>query len=441
MPIYDVSDAGVMTLAGHDVRDLVVEYGSPLIVLVEDDIRSRCRQYRGEMAGLYPRTRVHYAGKAFLTTGFCRLIQEEGLGLDVVSWGELETALAAGFPPEHILMHGNAKTYRDLERALEVGVGRIVVDNLSEIERLAELTERMETTAKVMLRIAPGVKPSTHAYIQTGQIDSKFGFNLNGGDADLAVQRVMEFPRLELVGIHCHIGSQIFDQDPYALAVDAMVGLYAKIQKEYGVPIDELNMGGGLGVLYEKRYGGSGIEEHVSMLCRDVLDAAKKYDVEPPLLYHEPGRSIVAHAGVTLYTVQSLKKIEGIRNYLSVDGGMTDNPRFALYQAKHPVVAAEHMNDKADVVWSISGRCCESGDMLQRDVLLPDLKPGDLIAFLSTGAYTYSMASHYNRVAKPAVLLVSPGRCGLLAARDTVEDLIRLDRIPSWLEEVTDSKL
>lgn len=431
--LYNVNEEGVVSFAGHNVRDLVEQFGSPLIVILEDEVRERCKLYRGEMAANYPRTQVHYAGKAFLTTGFCRLLQDEGMGLDVVSWGELETAIAAGFPPSWILMHGNAKTYRDLERAMEVGVGRIVLDNDTDIERLSAVATRMGKTAKVMIRVAPGVKPNTHEYIATGQQDTKFGFNLIGGAAERAVQRIVDMPGLELVGVHCHIGSQIFEETPYALAIDAMIEFYAKIQREYGAPVDEFNMGGGLGVNYDEDTPPPAIAEHIAVSCKAVLDAAKRHDVEPPLLYMEPGRSIVARAGITVYTVQSVKKIEGVRNYLSVDGGMTDNPRFALYQAKHPVVAVEHMNESADWVWSISGRCCESGDMLQRDVNLPDLKADDLVALLYTGAYTYSMASHYNRVAKPAVVLVREGQVGLLAERDTTEDLLSLDRIPEWL--------
>lgn len=432
-PIYGINEAGVMTLAGHDIRELIADYGSPLIILLEDEVRARCRLYREEMAKHYPRTEVHYAGKAFLTTGFCRLLQSEGMGLDVVSWGELETAVASDFPKQKILMHGNAKTMHDIQRALEVGIGRIVIDNLTDIQRLSAITTQSGQRVKVMLRIAPGVEPSTHAYIQTGQLDTKFGFNLAGGGAEDAVLTILECPGLELVGIHCHIGSQIFEQAPYFLAIDAMMGFYARMKKIYGAPLDEFNMGGGLGVLYTNDLQPPDIAKHIAASCQAVLTAANTHQITPPLLYMEPGRSIVARAGVTLYTVQSTKKIEGVRNYLSVDGGMTDNPRYALYQAKHPVLAAEHMKETAQVVWSVSGRCCETGDMLQRDVVLPDLRTGDRIAMLYTGAYTYSMASHYNRVAKPAVLLVSPGRAGLLAARDTTEDLLRLDRIPSWL--------
>jgi diaminopimelate decarboxylase len=432
-PIYGVSEEGVMTLAGHDIRDLMARFGSPLIVMLEDLIRANCRSYKQQIEQ-YPRSRVYYASKAFLTTGFCRLMEDEGMGLDVASWGELQTALAAGFPPEMILMHGNAKTREDLRLALEVGVGRIVIDNHAEIERLAELTEEMGKEARVFIRVTPGVKPTTHQYIQTGQVDSKFGFYLAGGAAEEAVKRILAIPRLHLVGLHCHIGSQIFDLKPFEVAAEAMMRFYAYVQKELGAPLDELNMGGGLGIRYTEDDAPPSVIEHLTRLRRKIVELAEDVDVAPPILCDEPGRSIVGRAGVTLYTVQSTKEIAGVRNYASVDGGMTDNPRFALYNARYQVVLANRLKDAPDTLWSISGRCCESGDMLQKDVYLPHIRVDDVVAFLSTGAYTYSMASEYNRVAKPAVVLVSEGRAELLAARQDAADLLRLDRIPASLQ-------
>ncbi len=432
-PIYAVGQNGAMELAGHDVNELLERFGSPLIVMLEDLVRENCRSYRAKLE-MYPRARVYYASKAFLSTGFCRLIQEEGLGLDVVSWGELHTALTAGFPPDKILMHGNAKTERDLRLALESGVGRIVIDNMEEIERIAALAEELDATPSVMVRITPGVKPTTHRYISTGQVDSKFGFNLSGGAAELAVKKILEFPRLKLVGIHCHIGSQLFDLKPFSMAARLMMEFYAHVQKDLGAPLDELNMGGGLGIRYAPDDCPPLVEEHLDRLHHTVLAEAERLGVKPPLLCDEPGRSIVGRAGVTLYTVQSTKRIPGVRNYASVDGGMTDNPRFALYEARHQVVAASRPDEPADGLWSISGRCCESGDMLIKDVSLPDLSEGDVLALLSTGAYTHSMASNYNRVARPAVVLARPGRVGLLVERESAEDLTRLDRVPEWLE-------
>jgi diaminopimelate decarboxylase len=423
-----------MTLAGHDVRDLVTEFGSPLIVVLEEVVRWNCRAYRRQIEH-YPQSRVYYAAKAFLTTGFCKIIEEEGLWLDVVSFGELHTALSAGFPAGRILMHGNAKTEEDLKMALDAGVGRIVIDNLEEIGRLSALAGKLKKTAKVLVRVTPGVKPSTHRYVQTGQQDSKFGFNLEGGAAEKAVEKVVSAPGLELVGIHCHIGSQIFALQPFHIAARAMMEFYAHVQRDLKVPISELNMGGGLGIRYNPDDHPPTVDEHLSSLCRTVQDAASDLGVEPPVLLDEPGRSIVGRAGVTLYTVQSTKQIEGVRNYVSVDGGMTDNPRYALYESRHQVLAATRMNAAADQLWSVSGRCCESGDMIIHDASLPPVAAGDILAVMETGAYTYSMASNYNRLPRPAVVLAAPGRADLLAARETAEDIVRLDRIPSWLSE------
>ncbi len=433
LPEVSRAQGGVMHLAGHPAPELLRRFGSPLLVILEDHVRQACRAYRRGMEP-YPRSRVYYAAKAFLTTGFCRLIAQEGLGLDVVSWGELRTAMAAGFPPERILMHGNAKTEQDLRLAVEAGVGRVVIDNLEEIERLSGIAAGAGREVPVMLRITPGVKPATHQYVQTGQVDSKFGFNLNGGAAEDAVRRVLQAPALKLCGLHCHIGSQIFDLKPFSLAAELMVAFYARVQRELGAPLDELNLGGGLGVRYAAEDRPPTVEEHLRALQGAVLEAARAHGVAPPLLCDEPGRSIVGRAGVTLYTVQSTKRIPGVRSYASVDGGMTDNPRHALYQARHQVLLASRAGEPADELWSISGRCCESGDMLARDVPLPALQGGDVLAMLTTGAYTYAMASNYNRVDRPAVVLVAPGRADLLAARESGEHLLALDRIPAWLQ-------
>lgn len=433
--IYTVNQSGRMVLAGHDVQELIAQYDAPLLVLLEDVIRANCRDYIAGLAN-YPRKHVHYAGKALLLTGLCRLLEEEGLGLDVVSWGELHTALSAGFPPEKILMHGNAKNRDDLQQALHAGVGRIVVDNEEELERIDQIAEELGCDdVHIFLRVTPGIKPSTHSYIQTGQIDSKFGFTLQDGAAEHAARKALEKKNLRLVGLHCHIGSQIFELEPFQLAVEEMMKFYAHVQKELGAPLDELNLGGGLGIVYTAEDSPVPVREYLEQESQALLAASEKWGVEPPVLYKEPGRSIIGRAGVTLYTVESTKRIQNIRNYLSVDGGMTDNPRYALYNAKYEVLAADRMHEPKTSTWTISGRCCESGDLLQEHVELPEMKADDIIAILSTGAYTYSMASHYNRIAKPAVVLISEGRSALLARRETVDDLIRLDCIPSWLQK------
>ncbi len=434
---YQVSADGVMLLARHDVRELLARFGSPLVVLQEEIVRAQCQAYSREI-GKAPLARVYYAAKAFLTTGFCRLIEQEGLGLDVSSGGELATALSAWFPPERILMHGNAKTVPELELALAVGVSRIVIDNFAEIDRLDQLAAQADCHPRVLIRVTPGIKPATHAYVQTGQVDSKFGFNL-GQDpsapsaAEEAARRVLASARLRLGGLHCHIGSQIFDAQPFETAARTLMAFYAHLQQDLGANITELNMGGGLGIGYQPSDQPLTVAAHLETLRTAVLQAATALSVEAPELSDEPGRSIVGPAGITLYTVQSTKQIPGVRNYAAVDGGMTDNPRHALYQARHPVLAATRLHEAADTLWSISGRCCESGDMLAKDVALPGLQSGDVLAVLATGAYTYSMASNYNRVQRPAVVLAGPGRVDLLARRQTPEDLLRLDHIPAWL--------
>jgi len=422
---------GMLRLAGHSAAELAAQYGTPLIVLLEDVIRARCREYHKRIER-YPRSRVYYAAKALLTTGIARLMHEERMGLDVVSAGELNTALAAGFPPEMLLMHGNAKSEAELALALEAGVGRIVVDNDSDITRLARLTAGRTEPAKLMLRVTPGIRPETHEYVQTGQQDSKFGFNLAGGAARAAALSLGEIPGVSLVGLHCHIGSQLTDLAPFSAAARQLLGLYAEL-KQAGLPLDELNIGGGLGVRYDPRAEAPDIADHVSHLAATVLETCTELGLEPPVLVDEPGRSIIAEAGVTLYRVESTKRIEGIRNYVGVDGGMTDNPRFALYHSHHHCLLANRAAEPADGTWAVAGKCCESGDMLAVDAPLPAPQPGDLLALFTTGAYTYSMASNYNRVARPAVVLVGDERHALLARRETPADLRRLDEIPDWL--------
>ncbi|MCB1217593.1 diaminopimelate decarboxylase [bacterium] len=432
LPEIDIDAQGELLLAGHPAHELVARHGSPLVVILEDALRRNCRAWmHPPESGL--RYRMYYASKALLTSGLAALMHSEGLGIDVVSMGEMATALAGGVPPEMILMHGNAKDRSELQYALEHRVGRIVIDNLEEITRLAELAREAGIRQKVFVRVTPGVRPSTHRYVQTGQQDSKFGFNLEGGLAEQAVQQVLRCPELELVGLHCHIGSQVLESEPFVAAAGRMLEFYAHVQGELGAPLDELNLGGGIGIRYRDRDAAMDPVLHMSQLYAFVTQWCEDNNVTVPLICDEPGRSIIGETGVTLYTVQSTKQIENIRNYASVDGGMTDNPRFALYEARHPVAPARRMYDAPDQLWSVSGKCCETGDMLIHDVEMCELHAGDLMAFFSTGAYTWSMASNYNRVARPAVLLLAAEREGLLARRETTEDLLRLDCIPDWL--------
>lgn len=421
-----------LVLEGLEASELAQRYGTPLVVISEKVVRQNCRAYL-KLGDIYPRSRIYYASKALLTTGFATLLASEGFGVDVVSCGELLTALQGGIPPADILLHGNAKTSEVLILALQNKVGRIAIDNLAEIPRLGKLAEAAGVIPQVIVRVTPGVMPDTHEYIQTGQQDSKFGFNLEGGAAAEACAQVQKQSALELTGLHCHIGSQIHDLEPFQEAVGRMLKFYAHVKQDLGAPLDELNIGGGLGINYAAGDQAPQISAHLQLLSESVLHHCTELGLEPPLLCLEPGRSIVGPAGVTLYTVQSVKEIPGVRNYVSLDGGMADNPRHALYQANHPVLLANKVNAPASETWSVSGPCCETGDMLAKDVDLPHPSIGDLLAMFCTGAYTYSMASNYNRFAKPAVVLLNDGHSALLARRETQQDLLRLDETPPWL--------
>ncbi|MBO8141565.1 MAG: diaminopimelate decarboxylase [Firmicutes bacterium] len=431
----DVNEQGHMIIGGCDAVELARTYGTPLYVLDEDRVRQACRAYRDAFSRYYPRGLAVYAGKALLTTGVCRIVAQEGMGLDVVSGGELYTALAAGFPPDRIYFHGNNKSVDELRLALSEGVGRIVVDNLGELELLEALAREQGRTADILLRITPGVEAHTHTYIRTGQLDSKFGIPIAGGQGLAAARRAAESARLRLVGYHCHIGSQIFDLSSYEAAIVLMMEFLAEAQRATGVAAKELDLGGGLGIRYTAEDRPPTPEELVRRIADVVRQEAARHGIAAPALALEPGRSIVGEAGVTLYTIGFVKRIPGVRTYAAVDGGMADNPRVALYQARYEAVVANKANQPRLETVTIAGKSCESGDVLIRDLEVPPLESGDVLAVLSTGAYNYSMASNYNRFPRPAMVLVSRGRHDLLVARETYADLIRHDRIPRWLEE------
>jgi diaminopimelate decarboxylase len=432
IPEISIDTAGRLLLAGRRSDSLLEHYGSPLVVILEDALRRNCRAWMHPPSGDM-RFRMYYASKALLTTGIAALMAQEGLGIDVVSLGEMATALAGGVAPENILMHGNAKDLHELEFAVANDIGRIVIDNLEEIDRLARIANTAGKRQKVFVRVTPGIRPSTHRYVQTGQQDSKFGFNLEGGLAEAAVRQVMQKSSLELVGLHCHIGSQVLETEPFIAAAGRMLEFYAHVRDQYAAPLDELNLGGGIGIRYKGADAAMNPCAHMERLYDFVRNWCAEHAIPAPVICDEPGRSIIGETGVTLYTVQSVKCIEGVRNYASVDGGMTDNPRFALYEARHPVAPAMRMLEVPDQVWSISGKCCETGDMLIHDVEMCELTAGDVLAFFSTGAYTWSMASNYNRVARPPVLLLGKDREALLTRRESTEDLLRLDCMPDWL--------
>lgn len=428
-----INAKGHLEIGGCDTVDLARRFGTPLYVLDEVAIRDRASQYREAFSQLDPPGIVAYAGKAFLTTAMCRIIEEEGLSLDVVSGGELYTALAAEFPPEKIYFHGNNKSREELEMALEAGVHRIVVDNFSEIRLLAAITEKQRRPAEILLRITPGVEAHTHEYIQTGQLDSKFGFSLAGGQALEAVKAVLAQPLLRLHGFHCHIGSQIFALTSYRVAVNLMLDFIKEIKEKIGYLAQELDLGGGLGIRYNRHDPKVSINQYAALIGKAVSEGCRERNLPLPRIIVEPGRSIVGEAGTTLYTVGSSKEVPGIRRYIAVDGGMADNPRVALYQAVYEGVVANKCHLSAREVVSVAGRCCESGDMLIWDAELAPVEEGDILAVFCTGAYNYTMSSNYNRLPRPAVVLVKDGEAHVIVRRETYEDLLRNDVIPAHL--------
>jgi diaminopimelate decarboxylase len=415
---------GVLELGGVDVRDLAAEFGTPAYVLDEDDFRGRCREWRDAFAG----ADVYYAGKAFLCTAIARWVAEEGLSLDVCTGGELAVALKAGFPTERLAFHGNNKSVGELERAVAVGVGRVVVDSFAEIERLAVVAERAGVRQRVYVRVTPGVEAHTHEYVQTGQEDQKFGFSLASGAAAEAVRRLLELPSLELVGLHCHIGSHIFDVHGFKLAAHRMVALLAQVRDEHGVVLPELDLGGGQGIAYTAADDPMDVFEYAEGLRRIVVRECEAVDLPVPRLAVEPGRAISGPTTVTLYEVGTVKELPGLRTYVSVDGGMSDNIRTALYDARYTAVLASRASTAELANVTVCGKHCESGDIVVHDVPLPDdLAPGDLVAVPASGAYHRSMASNYNHVGRPPVVAVKDGSARLLVRRETEDDLLRLD--------------
>ncbi|GAA2733043.1 diaminopimelate decarboxylase [Actinocorallia aurantiaca] len=415
---------GAMQVGGVDVRDLAREFGTPLYVLDEEDVRQRAREY----AGAFADGSVHYAGKAFLCGALVRWLAEEGLGLDVCSGGELALALAVGFPAEKITLHGNNKSTDELVAALEAGVGHIVLDSFEEIARLAYHAERLGRRPKVMIRVTTGVEAHTHEFIATAHDDQKFGFSRNSGAALEAARRVLALPQLELVGLHSHIGSQIFETDGFEIAAHRVAELLVAIRDEHGVVLPELDLGGGFGIAYLPGDDPIDAKLIADNMRRIVAKECGSYGLPVPRLTVEPGRAIIGPGGVTLYEVGTIKDVEGIRTYVSVDGGMSDNLRTALYGAEYTANLVSRESEAEPMLSRLVGKHCESGDIVVRDLWLPeDIAPGDLVAVAATGAYCRSMASNYNYVTKPAVVGVRDGRARVIVRRETVDDLLRLD--------------
>ena len=416
---------GVLTLGGVDVRDLAAEFGTPLYVCDEEDVRSRCREY---LEAFGPDGRVFYAAKAFCSRAMLRWVSSEGLGIDVCTGGELEVALSAGVPPEQITMHGNNKTLDELSRAVSAGVGHVVADSFEEIARLAYLTEEATTKPNVLVRVTTGVEAHTHEFMATAHDDQKFGFSLASGAADEAVRRVVDSPGLSFAGLHSHIGSQIFDTAGFEVAAHRVVELAVRIRDEHGIEIAELDLGGGFGIAYTEEDDAPEVKELAQSL-RDIVDGqCRAAGLARPRLTVEPGRGIVGPSTVSLYTVGTVKDVDGLRTYVSVDGGMSDNIRTALYDASYACALASRISAAPPMLSRVVGRHCESGDIVVRHAYLPsDLVPGDLLAVPATGAYCRSLASNYNHVSRPAVVAVGAGAARTIVRRETLEDLLSLD--------------
>lgn len=416
-----------LIIGGVKTSDLVKEYKTPLYVMNEELIRDNCKRYYKAFHCELDKNRVTYAGKAFLNMYMCNILKEEGLYLDVVSGGELYTAYKANFPLEHVYFHGNNKTGDEIELGVKLGVGRFVVDNFYELNMLNNIAKSYNKVQKVYIRITPGIEAHTHEYIKTGQLDSKFGFPLIGDSIINVVNEILKLDNIELTGIHCHIGSQIFDLEPFRDDAKIMVNLANDIYKKTGHLIKEIDFGGGFGIYYTKEDKPKEIEEYCSAILDTAEETCKELNFPRPVFSIEPGRSLIGNAGTTLYTIGAIKEIENMRKYVCVDGGMTDNIRPALYNAKYECLVANKVQGEMCGDVAIAGKCCESGDILIDNVNLNETKTGDILAVLSTGAYGYSMSSNYNRIPRGAVVMVSNGEAKLACKRESYEDIISND--------------
>ncbi len=424
---FMVNNEGHLEIDGVDTVHLATQFGTPLYVYDVSLIRKNCRAFVDTFQSLGVKSKVSYASKAFSSIAMLQVIEEEGLGLDVVSKGELYTAIKANFPREKIQFHGNNKSRAELEMALEYGVGTIIIDNFYEIQLLEQLARDKRKRVDVLLRLTPGIESETHRYIMTGNEDSKFGFNVQNGQADEAFKRVKDSEYLNLRGIHNHIGSQIFTTKSFALSIDILFNVIKKWYEIDRFIPEVINLGGGFGIRYTKEDEPLPLKKYVEAIVEQVSLKAKELDFPLPEIWIEPGRSIVGDSGITLYTIGSMKEIEGVRKYVAVDGSMADNIRPALYDAKYEgIIANKALKPPVETV-SIAGKACESGDMIIWDLQVPEVEHGDILAVFSTGAYGYAMASNYNRLRRPAVVFVEKGHAKVVVKRESLEDLIKND--------------
>ena len=425
---FDTNEKGHLTIGGADAVELAKEFGTPAYILDENVIRENCRTYlRAARENFGADALPLYASKALCFTGIYKIAAEEGMGVDCVSSGEIYTAARAGFPTEKIYFHGNNKTEADIRFALDNKVGTFVVDNEDELYALSAEAKARGIVQRILLRITPGIDPHTHRAVVTGNVDSKFGSAIVTGQAMEIVKKALAADNIDLAGLHCHIGSQIFDTDPFSDAASIMVRFIADIKKECGYTVRELNLGGGLGVKYTEHDRDVDYADAIKQIAAVVTGFCRENGVELPKIILEPGRSLVAAAGATLYTVGSVKTIPNFRTYISVDGGMPDNPRYALYQSQYTALIANRADAPRDMTATLAGRCCESGDLLGENMAIQSAKRGDILAVLVTGAYNHSMASNYNRLPRPPIVMVRDGVARLAVKRETFEDLCRND--------------
>ena len=427
-----INSAGNIGIGGCDIVDLAEKYSTPLYVIDEETLRSICKDYKKAFEK-YPKTRMMYASKALCTSAVSKILAEEGFGFDTVSGGEIYTVYKSGIDMGKVLFNGNNKSYDELSLAVDVGVGRVSADNFFELALLNEIAQSKGKVVDILLRITPGIECHTHEYIQTGHLDSKFGFDLT--QIDEAVELILnEYKNLKLHGLHAHIGSQIFETSIYADEIEILVKELVRLDEKFGLKLDEINIGGGLGVKYVDSDVPPSTFEIGEIIINKLNDVIAKYNIEPPTVFLEPGRSIISTSGVTLYTVGSSKQVPHGTKYVAVDGGMSDNPRPSMYQAEYFAEVANNKEDAELEKVTIAGRFCESGDILIKNIELPKLEEGDILCVYNTGAYNYSMASNYNRVQKPAMVLVKESESEIIVQRETLDDLILHDIIPDRLK-------
>lgn len=425
-----ILDNGHIEIGGLDVKDLAEKFGTPLYVMDRKHIENMCLTYKNSLDNYYGDGQVCYASKAFCCKEMYRILNSFNMGADVVSLGEFKTALSVNFPAKNLVFHGNNKNYADLEFAVKNGIGLIVIDSYLEALDLDEICQKLNVKQDVLVRVNPGVEAHTHHYIQTANIDSKFGFSISNGDAFNIAKDILQLKNIKLKGFHCHIGSQIFENKSFLIAVDKMTDFYKKLKNELNFDCDILNLGGGFGIYYAEndlKYNLDNYSNCIKAICERLLERIDELSLKKPYLILEPGRSIVGEAGITLYSVGRIREIKNIKNYIAINGGMFENPRYALYQAKYTVCAAEKMLQKPVKKYSIAGKCCESGDIIAEDCMLPEMKENDIIAVLSTGAYNYSMASNYNRNCIPPVVMVKNGVAKYVVKPQTHEDIMQND--------------